>query len=154
MDKSCIKVAGKWKWFYRAPLIALETRLIFCSLPSEIRPPLDAFWRVPSPYLHGVLDTITTNKSGASTVALERVKADAFVDIVMRPNKYLNNPCDVSSPSRQKNHLTDARVSISSGALDASSQDSETRRMIRKGQMDGLAGQPMSAAQQFYRLAV
>ena len=38
-----------------------------------------------------VPEKITIDKSGANTAAIESVKADACVDILMRNNKYLNN---------------------------------------------------------------
>ena len=41
--------------------------------------------------LQGVPEKITIDKSGANTAAIESVKADACVDILMRQNKYLNN---------------------------------------------------------------
>ena len=41
--------------------------------------------------LHGMPERITIDKSGANTAAIEGVKADACVDILMRQNKYLNN---------------------------------------------------------------
>ncbi len=41
--------------------------------------------------LHDVPEKITIDKSGANTPAIECVKADACVDILMRQNKYLNN---------------------------------------------------------------
>ena len=41
--------------------------------------------------LHSVPEKITIDKSGTNTAAIESVKADACVDIVMRKNKYLNN---------------------------------------------------------------
>jgi transposase-like protein len=41
--------------------------------------------------LHDVPEKITIDKSGANTAAIESVKADACVDILMRQNKYLNN---------------------------------------------------------------
>jgi transposase-like protein len=41
--------------------------------------------------LHGVPEQITVDKSGANAAAIESVKADACVDILMRQNKYLNN---------------------------------------------------------------
>ena len=41
--------------------------------------------------LHDVPEKITIDKSGANTAAIESVKADAYVDIVMCQNKYLNN---------------------------------------------------------------
>ena len=41
--------------------------------------------------LQGLPEKITIDKSGANTAAIESVKADACVDILMRQNKYLNN---------------------------------------------------------------
>ena len=41
--------------------------------------------------LHTVPVKITIDKSGANTAAIESVKADACVDILMRKCKYLNN---------------------------------------------------------------
>jgi transposase-like protein len=41
--------------------------------------------------LHDVPEKITIDKSGANTAAVESVKADACVDILMRQNKCLNN---------------------------------------------------------------
>lgn len=41
--------------------------------------------------LHDVPEKIAIDKSGASTAAIESVKADACVDILMRQSKYLNN---------------------------------------------------------------
>ncbi len=41
--------------------------------------------------LHDVPQKITIDKSGANTAAIESVKADACVDILMRQRKYLNN---------------------------------------------------------------
>jgi transposase-like protein len=39
-----------------------------------------------------VPEKITIDKSGANTAAIERVKADACVDILMRQNKYEGTP--------------------------------------------------------------
>jgi len=41
--------------------------------------------------LHGLPDKITIDKSGANTAAIEGVKIDACVDILMRQIKFLNN---------------------------------------------------------------
>ena len=41
--------------------------------------------------LHDAPEKITIDKSGANTAAIESVKADARVEIVLRQKKYLNN---------------------------------------------------------------
>ena len=38
-----------------------------------------------------ITSRFTLDKSGANTAAIDSVKADACVDILMRQNKYLNN---------------------------------------------------------------
>ncbi len=41
--------------------------------------------------MHDLPEKITIDKSGANTAAIESVKADACVDILLRQCKYLNN---------------------------------------------------------------
>ena len=41
--------------------------------------------------LHDVPEKITIDKSGAITAAINSIKSDACVDILLRQNKYLNN---------------------------------------------------------------
>jgi transposase-like protein len=48
-------------------------------------------WAIKVPPVHDVPGKITIDKSGANTAAIESVKADACIDILMRQNKYLNN---------------------------------------------------------------
>jgi transposase-like protein len=103
--------------------------------------------------LHGVPEKITIDKSDANTAAIESVKADACVDILMRKNKYLNNIVQqdhravkrVTQPMLGFKSFWSARILI--GGI-------ETMHMIRKGQLNFLKGSTMSAAQQFYSLAV
>ena len=98
-------------------------------------------------------EKITIDKSGADTAAIESVKADACVDILMRQNKYLNNIVEqhhravkrVTQPMLGFKSFWSARILI--GGI-------ETIYMIKKGQMDCPAGSTMSAANQFYSLAV
>lgn len=45
----------------------------------------------PSINLHDAPEKISIDKSGANTAAIESVKADACVDILIRQNKYLSN---------------------------------------------------------------
>ena len=81
------------------------------------------------------------------------MKADACVDILMRQCKYLNNIVEqnhraikrITRPMLGFKSFRCARIIIAG---------IETMHMIRKGQMDCPAGKTMSAANQFYSLAV
>ena len=102
---------------------------------------------------HNVPEKITIDKSRADAAAIENVKADACVDILMRQNKYLNNIVEqdhraikrITRPMLGFKSFWSARIIIAG---------IEIMHMIRKRQMDYPAGQPMPAAQQFYSLAV
>ena len=80
------------------------------------------------------------------------MKAEAFVDILMRQNKYLNKIIEqghralkrVTQPMLGFQSFWSARILI--GGI-------ETMHMIRKGQMDRPAGSTASAADQSYSLA-
>ena len=94
-------------------------------------------------------DKITIDKSGANTAAIESVKADACVDILMRQCKYLNNIARqdhraikrITQPILGFKSFWSARIIIAG---------IETMHMIRKGQLGCPEGQAMSAANQFY----
>ncbi len=88
-----------------------------------------------------------------NTAAIESVKADACVDILMRQCKHLNNI--VSQDHWAIKRITRAIFGFKSfWSARIIIAGIETMHMTRKGQMDSPAGQPMSAAQQFYSLAV
>src|SRR5665811_2406678 len=97
--------------------------------------------------LHDLPEKITIDKSGANTAAIEGVKADACVDILMRQNKYLNNIVEqdhravkrITGPMLGFKSFRSARIIIAG---------IETMHMIKKGQMDRPDGTAMSAAQQ------
>ncbi|MFY7905267.1 MAG: DDE-type integrase/transposase/recombinase, partial [Burkholderiaceae bacterium] len=97
-------------------------------------------------------EVVTIDKSGANTAAIESVKADACVDILMRQNKYLNNLVEqdhravkkVTGPMLGFKSFWSARIHI--GGI-------ETMHMIRKGQRHRPAGSTVSAADQLYSLA-
>ena len=92
------------------------------------------------------------DKSGANTAAIESIKADACVEILMRQNKYLNNIVEqdhrsvkrITRPMLGFKSFWSARIIISG---------IETMHMIKKGQMNCPGGRTLSAANQFYRLA-
>ena len=102
--------------------------------------------------LHDVPEKITIDKSGANTAAIESVKADACVDILMRQNKYLNNM--VEQDHRAVKRITKPMLGFKSfWSARTVIAGIETMHMIKKGQMDCPAGSTASAANQFYSLA-
>jgi transposase-like protein len=102
--------------------------------------------------LHDVPEKITIDKSGANTAAIEGIKADACVDVLMRQNKYLNNI--VEQDHRAIKRITRPMLGFKSfWSVRIIFAGIETMHMIRKGQLDCPGGQTMSVANQFYSLA-
>ena len=98
-------------------------------------------------------EKITIDKSGANTAAIESVKADACVDILMRQNKYLNNV--VEQDHRAVKRITDPMLGFKSfWSARILISGIETMHMIKKGQMECSDGSTVSAADQFYSLAI
>jgi len=151
MDETYIKVAGHWKYLYRAVDRAGDTVDFLLTVKRDMAAARCFLERAIN--LHDVPEKITIDKSGANTAAIESVKADTCVDILMRQCKYLNNIARqdhraikrITRPMLGFKSFWSARIIIAG---------IETMHMIRKGQMDCPAGQTMSAAQQFYSLAV
>ena len=151
MDETYIKVAGQWKYLYRAVDRAGDTVDFLLTAKRDMAAARRFLERAIN--LHDLPEKITIDKSGANTAAIESVKADACVDILMRQNKYLNNIVEqdhraikrITRPMLGFKSFWSARILIAG---------IETMHMIRKGQMDCPGGQNMSAAQQFYSLAV
>ena len=151
MDEAYINVAGKSMCLYRAVDRAADTVDFLLTAKRDKAAARRFLERAIN--LHGLPEKITIDKSGANTAAIESVKADACVDIVMRQNKYLNNIVEqahrafkrITQPMLGFKSFWSARILIAG---------IETMHMIRKGQMDCPADQPMSAAQQSYSLAV
>ena len=102
--------------------------------------------------LHDAPEKITIDKSGANTAAIESVKADARVEIVLRQKKYLNN-------IMEQDHWGIKRVIQPMLGFKSFWREKiiiagiETMHMIKKGQMNRPGGQTMVAANQFYSLA-
>lgn len=150
MDETYIKVAGQWKYLYRAVDRAGDTVDFLLTAKRDKAAARRFLERAIN--LHGVPEKITIDKRGANTAAIESVKVDACVDILMRQNKYLNNIVEqdhravkrVTQPMLGFNSFWSARLLI--GGI-------ETMHMIRKGQMHRPAGSTVSAADQFYSLA-
>ena len=150
MDETYIKVSGQWKYLYRAVDRAGDT-VDFLLTAKRDRAAARRFLE-QAINLHGVPEKITIDKSGANTAAIESVKADACVDIVLRQSKYLNNIVEqdhrgvkrVIQPMLGFKSFWSARTIIAG---------IETMHMIKKGQMSCPSGSTLSAANQFYSLA-
>jgi len=150
MDETYIKVSGQWKYLYRAVDRAGDTVDFLLTAKRDLAAARRFLERAIN--LHDVPEKITIDKSGANTAAIESVKADACVDILMRQNKYLNNIVEqdhraikrVTRPMLGFKSFLTARIVIAG---------IETMHMIRKGQLNCPAGSTASAADQFYGLA-
>ena len=150
MDETYIKVSGQWKYLYRAVDRDGDTVDFLLTAKRDLAAARRFLERAIN--LHNAPQKITIDKSGANTAAIESVKADAYVDILMRQNKYLNNIVEqdhraikrITRPMMGFKSFWSARITIAGV---------ETMHMIKKGQMNCPGGQTMSAANQLYSLA-
>lgn len=150
IDETYIKVAGQWKYLYRTVDRSGDTVDFLLTAKRDLSAALRCLERAIN--LHDVPERITIDKSGANTAAIENIKANACVDILMRQNKYLNNIVEqdhraikrITRPMLGFKSFWSARIVI---------DGIETMHMIRKGQMVCPAGSTTSAADQFYGLA-
>ena len=151
MDETYIKVAGQWKYLYRVVDCAGDTVDFLLTAKRDIAAARRFLERAIN--LLDLPEKITIDKSGANTAAIESVKADACVDILMRQNEYLNNI--VEQDHRAIKRITRPMLGFKSfWSAHILIAGIETMHMIRQGRMDCPAGQTMSAAQQFYSLAL
>ena len=151
MDETYIKISGEWKYLYRAVDrngdtvdFLLRARRDQAAARAFLERAID---------LHGVPEKITIDKSGANTAAILSIQADSGVDIEMRQSKYLNNL--VEQDHRAIKRIVRLMLGFKNfGCARKLIAGIETMHMIRKGQLDCPEGQAMSAADQFYSLAV
>ena len=151
MNETYIKVAGQWKYPYRAVDREGDTVDFLLTAKRDLAAARRFLERAIN--LHDLPEKITIDKSGANTAAIESVKADACVGILLRQCKYLNNIVEqdhraiirITRPMLGFKSFWCARIIIAG---------IETMHMIRKGQADCPNGSTMSAAQQFYTLAI
>ena len=102
---------------------------------------------------HGLPESITTDKSGANTAAINSVIADTGAAILKRQCKYLNNV--VEQDHRAIKRVTRPMMGFKNfHCAQSLIAGIETLHMIRNGQMkSGPEGQVLSKAEQFCSLA-
>jgi len=89
MDETYIKVGGQCRYLYRAVDRTGATIDFLLRAHRDLAAARRFFERAIE--LHGVPETITVDKSGANTAAIEGMRADSGADIGLRQSKYLHN---------------------------------------------------------------
>ena len=150
MDETYIKVAGQWKYLYRAVDKAGDAVDFLLTAKRDGAAAIRYLERAID--LHGLPLKITIDKSGANTAAIRSVNQDACLDIVLRQSKYLNNMIeqDHRAVKRVTNPMMGFKSFWSAQKLIARI---ETTHMIKKEQLHCPGGQPMPTADQFFSLA-
>jgi transposase-like protein len=150
MDETYIKVAGHWKYLYRAVDKSGDTVEFLLTAKRDLAAARRYLERAIN--LHGLPDKITIDKSGANSAAIRSVNADACLDIELRQSKYLNNM--VEQDHRAVKRIIAPMLGFKSfWSAQKLIAGIETMHMVKKGQLHCPNAQPMSAAEQFYSLA-
>ncbi|MGZ3235953.1 MAG: IS6 family transposase [Burkholderiaceae bacterium] len=150
MDETYVKVAGQWKYLYRAVDRAGDTVDFLLTAKRDKAAARRFLERAIG--LHDVPEKITIDKSGANTAAIESVQADSGCDIQLRQIKYLNNI--VEQDHRAIKRLVRPMLGFKPFHCTRIILDGiETMHMIKKGQLTCPEGQVASAASRFYSLA-
>jgi putative transposase len=150
MDETYIKVAGQWKYLYRAVDKDGDTVNFLLTAKRDLASARRYLESVIN--LHGLPEKIAIDKSVANTAAIKSVKDDACVDIELRQSKYLNYI--VEQDHRAVKRITDPMLGFKSfWSAQKLIAGIETMHMVKKGQLHSPNGQAMSAAKQFYSLA-
>jgi len=150
MDETYIKVAGQWKYLYRAVDRTGATIDFLLRAHRDLAAARRFFERAIE--LNGVPETITIDKSGANTASIVGMCTDSGVDIELRQSKYLDNI--VEQDHRAIKRI--ARPMLGFKSFRCASillAGIETMHMIKKGQLDRPKARASTAASQFYSLA-
>jgi transposase-like protein len=150
LDETNIKVAGQWKYLYRAVDKMGDTVDFLLAAKCDLAAARRHLERAVN--LHGLPEKITIDKSGANTAAIKSVSFNACMDIELRQSKYLSNTVELDrwAVKRITNPMMSFKSFLSAQKLIAGI---ETTHMVKKRQLHCPGGQPMSAADQFYSLA-
>ena len=150
IDETTIKVAGEWKYLYRAVDKTGATVDFLLRAKRDHAAARVFFERAIG--LHDVPEKIAIDKSGSNKAAIISIQADSGFAIAMRQSKYLNNIVEqdhraikrITRPMLGFKTFRCARIIIAG---------IETMHMIRKHQLGDVKDRTSSAANQFYSLA-
>ena len=143
-------MAGQWKYLYRSVDKSGDTVDFLLTARRDVAAARRYLERAIN--LHGLLEKITIDKSGANTAAIRSVNSDGCVDVELRQSKYLNNM--VEPDRRAVKRITDPTLGFKSfWSAQKLIAGIETVHIVKKGQLHCPTGQPMSVADQFYGLA-
>ncbi|MGI4748440.1 MAG: IS6 family transposase [Janthinobacterium lividum] len=148
MDETYVRIKGVWKYLYRAVDKAGATVDFLLTANRDRKAALRfcAKWLAP----HGVPRTITIDKSGANTAAIDSYNAEHDARVKTRQVKYLNNV--VEQDHRAVKRLTRPMLGFKNFWSAATTiAGIEIMHMIRKGQLRSTG--KLRPAQQFYSLA-
>ena len=151
VDETYIKVGGQWKYLYRAVDRLGQTVDFLLTAHRDVAAARRFFARAID--RHDVPEKITIDKSGANTAAINGLVADSGAAIELRQSKYLNNL--IEQDHRAIKRIV--RPMLGFKDFDCARRliaGIETMHMVKKGQLDGPRGQALSAADQFYSLAI
>jgi len=150
LDETYIKVAGQWKYLYRAVDKSGDTVDFLLTAKRDLAAARRYLENTIN--LHGLPEKITIDKSGANTAAILSVNRDACLDIELRQSKYLNNI--IEQDHRAVKRITNPMLGFKSfWTAQKLIAGIETMHMIRKRQLRCPKGRSTSAADQFYSLA-
>jgi putative transposase len=146
-----IRVKGEWYYLYRA--VDKHGQTIDFLLSAHRDELAAKRFLMKAIRRHGVPETITIDGSEANAAAIRTYNQEHGTTITIRQVKYLNNVVE-------QDHRAVKRISrpmLGFKSFDAA-QDTltgiELMHMLRKGQWAGGAEQGLTAAEQFYALAV
>lgn len=150
LDETYIKIKGQWKYLYRA--VDKEGQTIDFLLTTHRDKKAALRFLQKAMRQHGLPDTVTIDKSGANTAAIEALKEDTSHAIEIRQNKYLNNL--VEQDDRAVKRIVKPLLGFKTfNSARRTLCGIELMHMIKKGQMIIVTGQGLSPADQFYSLA-
>jgi len=151
MDETYIRVKGQWRYLYRA--VDKHGQTIDFLLTEQRDERAAKRFLTKAIHRHGVPETITIDGSEANTTAIKGYNKEHGTSIEILQIKYLNNIIE------QDHHGVKrvTRPMLGFKVLEAAQSTLvgiELMHMLRKGQLADGTEQGLTAAEQFYALAL
>ena len=151
MDETYVKVKGEWRYLYRA--VDKHGHTIDFLLTEHRDKEAALRFLKKAIRRNGLPETITIDGSDANEAAIKRYNQEYGTAITIRQVKELNNV--VEQDHRGVKRVTRPMVGFKAfDAAQATLVGIELMHMLRKGQIEGDEVEGLSAADQFYALAL